>query len=138
MKKEFENQGKIICNKNILFSIVSLATKEINGVIGLSKRGTNIVARTFQNEDFNGIKIKYNANGMLIVDVYIDVYNNISAPDLCFKVQENIKNNILSMADIRTAKINVHIVDVVVKKDEEEDEDWFKSIRFQICFCRPI
>ena len=125
MKKNFENQGKIICNKNILFSIVSLATKEINGVVGLSKKSTNIVARTLQNEDFTGIKIKYNTNGMIIVDVYIDVYNNISAPDLCFKVQENIKNNILSMADIKTAKVNVHIVDVVVKKDEEEDEDWF-------------
>ena len=123
MKKNFENQGKIICNKNILFSIVSLATKEINGVVGLSKKSTNIVARTLQNEDFTGIKIKYNTNGMIIVDVYIDVYNNISAPDLCFKVQENIKNNILSMADIKTAKVNVHIVEVVVKKDEEEDED---------------
>ena len=123
MKKNFENQGKIICNKNILFSIVSLATKEINGVVGLSKKSTNIIARTLQNEDFTGIKIKYNTNGMIIVDVYIDVYNNISAPDLCFKVQENIKNNILSMADIKTAKVNVHIVDVVVKKDEEEDED---------------
>lgn len=123
MKKNFENQGKIICNKNILFSIVSLATKEINGVVGLSKKSTNIVARTLQNEDFTGIKIKYNTNGMIIVDVYIDVYNNISAPDLCFKVQENVKNNILSMADIKTAKVNVHIVDVVVKKDEEEDED---------------
>ena len=123
MKKKLENQGKIICNKNILFSIVSLATKEINGVVGLSKKSTNIVARTLQNEDFTGIKIKYNTNGMIIVDVYIDVYNNISAPDLCFKVQENIKNNILSMADIKTAKVNVHIVDVVVKKDEEEDED---------------
>lgn len=123
MKKNFENQGKIICNKNILFSIVSLATKEINGVVGLSKKSTNIVARALQNEDFTGIKIKYNTNGMIIVDVYIDVYNNISAPDLCFKVQENIKNNILSMADIKTAKVNVHIVDVVVKKDEEEDED---------------
>ena len=123
MKKNFENQGKIICNKNILFSIVSLATKEINGVVGLSKKSTNIIARTLQNEDFTGIKIKYNTNGMIIVDVYIDVYNNISAPDLCFKVQENVKNNILSMADIKTAKVNVHIVDVVVKKDEEEDED---------------
>lgn len=118
MDKKIEKHGNLICNPNIIFSIVNLATKEINGVIGLSKRSKNFFARTFQNEDYKGIKIKYNANGMLIVDVYIDVYSNISAPDLCFKVQENIRNCILNMADIKTEKVNVHIMDVVVKEEE--------------------
>ena len=30
-----ENKGKITCNRNILLSIITLATKEINGVSGL-------------------------------------------------------------------------------------------------------
>ena len=121
MGKEYGNAGKLICNKNILFSIVNLATKEISGVVGLSKKTGNPIASMFQNKDFNGIKIKYNINGLLIIDVYIDVYSDISAPDLCFKVQENIKNSILSMVDVKTAKVNVHIVDVIIKKEEDNE-----------------
>lgn len=121
MGKEYGNAGKLICNKNILLSIVNLATKEISGVVGLSKKTGNPIASMFQNKDFNGIKIKYNINGLLIIDVYIDVYSDISAPDLCFKVQENIKNSILSMVDVKTAKVNVHIVDVIIKKEEDNE-----------------
>ena len=121
MGKEYGNSGKLICNKNILYSVVNLATKEISGVVGLSKKTGNPLASMFQHKDFNGIKIKYNINGLLIIDVYIDVYSDISAPDLCFKVQENIKNSILSMVDVKTAKVNVHIVDVVIKKEENNE-----------------
>ena len=33
-------------------------------------------------------------------------------PDISFRVQENIKNNISSMIEMKTGKINVHIVGV--------------------------
>lgn len=121
MEKEYGNEGKLVCNKNILYSIVNLATKEIAGVVCLSNKSGNFFTRFFKNKDFNGIKIKYNANGLVIVDVFINVYSNISAPDLCFKVQENIKNNILSMVDVKTAKVNVHIVDTVIKEEDENE-----------------
>ena len=121
MESKFQDSGKLVCNKNIIYSIVSLATKEISGVVSLSKK-PNKLSMLMRSKDFNGITIKYDVNSLLIIDVYIDVYNNISAPDLCFKVQENIKNNILSMVDMKTAKVNVHIVDVIIKKEENEDE----------------
>lgn len=121
IEKTIANQGKLTCNKNILFSIVNLATKEISGVVGLSSKTGNIFTRLIQNKNFNGIKIKYNTNGLLVIDVYIDVYSNTKAPDICFKIQENIKNNIISMVDVKTAKVNVHIVDVIIKKDEDDE-----------------
>lgn len=122
MDKEFDSTGKLTCNKTILYSIVSLATKEISGVVGLSKKTDNIISRTFQKKDFNGIKIQNNAQGQLLIDVFIDVYSDISAPDLCFKVQENIRNSILSMVDVKAEMVNVHIVDVVVRTEGEENE----------------
>ena len=122
MEKEFESSGQLTCNKTILYSIVSLATKEISGVVGLSRKTNNQFTQMFQKKDFNGIKIAYNAAGQLIIDVFINVYSNTSAPDLCFKVQENIRNSIISMVDVKPEKVNVHIVDVVVKEEGVEDE----------------
>lgn len=118
-KEDYNYPGKLTCNRNILYSIISLATNEISGVAGMNKNSKCFLLKLFQNKNFNGIKIKYNANASIFVDVYIDVYSNISVPDICFKVQENIKNSIQSMVDIKATKINVHIVDVVINKEEE-------------------
>lgn len=120
-EKEIIDGGELVCNKNILNSIVSLATKEISGVVGLSNKSGCFLTRIFQNKNFNGVKVKYNNMGSIVVDVYIDVYSNTNVPDISFRVQENIRNSILSMADVKTAKVNVHIVDVIVKKDEEDE-----------------
>lgn len=116
--QDLKNQGEVTCNKNILLSIVNLATSEINGVAGLSKRYGNIISKTFQNKDYNGIKISYAHNGGVIVDVYIDIYYNQIATDVCFRVQENIKNNIKSMLDMKVEKVNVHILDVIIKPED--------------------
>ena len=118
MDKGFEGiNGKLTTNKTILYSIVSLAAKEISGVVGLSQKTKNRTFLPAEKSEMGGIKIEYNGAGQLLIDVYIDVYSDISAPDLCFKVQENIKNSIFSMVDVNAAQVNVHIVDVVVKKE---------------------
>lgn len=48
----------------------------------------------------------------MIIDVYIRVYNTCKVPDISFKVQDNIKNNISSMVEMAASRINVHIVGV--------------------------
>lgn len=126
-KENFHYQGKLTCNRNILYSIISLATNEISGVAGINKKSKFFLLKLFQNKNFNGIKIKYNTNGTIIIDVYIDVYSNINVPDICYKVQENIKNAIQSMVDIKATKINVYIVDVIINKDEENENTSEKS-----------
>ena len=123
MKNEKKMQtGNITCNKNILLSIISLATKEINGVAGISKVGLPVL----KTKDYSGIKVKFDSNGNIVVDVYIDVYYNHSAPDISFRVQENVRNNIRSMVDMKTAKVNVHIVNVIIEK-ENDDENASKN-----------
>lgn len=107
--------GNITFNKNILMSIISLATTEINGVVRISKRAK---FPFIKSTEFDGIKINFE-NEEMIVDVYIDVYSNHNAPDLCFRVQENIRNNIFSMVNIKPSKVNIHIVDVIIEKDDK-------------------
>lgn len=124
MEQVYDNQdGKLTCNKTILYSIVRLATKEISGVVGFSKKMDKLTSSLFHKKDFNGIIIKYNATGQLIIEVFIDVYSDTSAPDLCFKVQESIKNSILNMVDVRAERVNVHIMDVIVKEEGGEEKN---------------
>ena len=115
-----DNKGKITCDRKILLSIISLATKEISGVSELVDTPETKIKRFFNKNDSKGVKVKFYPNGRLIIDVYIKVFSESNVPDISFRVQENIKNNISSMVEMKAGKINVHVVGVdFIKKDEE-------------------
>lgn len=115
-----ENRGKITCDKKILLSIISLAAKEISGVSELVDTAQTKLKRVFSKNDSKGVKLKVTPNGKLVIDVYIKVFANTSIPDISFRVQENIKNNVTSMVDMKAGKINVHVVGVDFINDNEE------------------
>ena len=117
IKKDYTNKGKITCNKNILLSIINLATKEISGVASLTNKFKNPIAKLFSKKDFDGVRVNFDQNDGLLIDIYIKVYNGFSIPDIAYRVQENVKNNIASMVDMRASKVNVH---VVVEEFKEE------------------
>ena len=114
------NKGKITCDRKILLSIISLAAKEISGVSELVDTPTTKLKRIVNKNDSKGVKIKVLPNGKLIIDVYLKVFNGVNVPDISFRVQENIKNNITSMVEMKTGKINVHIVGVDFVAPREE------------------
>ena len=107
------NKGKVTCNKNILLSIINLATKEISGVSSLCDNFGSGIKKIFSNNYTNGVKIDYGNNG-IDVDVFINVLYGYSVPDIAYKVQENIKNGLSSMLDV---KIHVQGVDFSEKVD---------------------
>jgi len=119
-----DNKGKITCDRKILVSIISLATKEISGVSALVDTFETKFKRTFNNTDSRGVKVKFYPNGKLVIDVYIKVFSDTNIPDISFRVQENIKNNIFSMVEMKAGKINVHIVGVDFVKKQEEGNIW--------------
>ncbi len=117
-----DNKGKVTCDRKILLSIISLATKEISGVSELVDTAETKLKRIFNKNDSRGVKLKFYPNGKLVIDIYIKVFAGVNIPDISFRVQENVKNNIASMIDVKAGKINVHIVGVDFIKNEEEGE----------------
>ena len=129
MLKNNESNGKVNCNKNILLSIISLATKEISGVASMCDSFGDGIKRAISNNYTNGVKIVENKDG-LDVDVYINVLAGYKVPDIAYKVQENIKNAVSSMLDVQINSINVHVqgVDFTGKEDLLWVEFWQGNI----------
>lgn len=113
------NNGKITCNKNILQSIISLATKEISGVASMQDTFSMKLKRLVNKSDSTGVKIKFSTNGLLTIDVYVRIFSGNKVPEIAYKIQENIKNNIISMVDMRVNRINVHIIGVDFKEEQD-------------------
>lgn len=104
-------KGRVEIDRDILLSIINLATKEINGVASLTNDYLPWVKKMVKPKS-EGVAIKFDMNGMLNVDVYIRVIIGYSVPDIAFRVQENIKNSLGSMVGIKPGKINVHVLGV--------------------------
>ncbi len=97
-------------NRNMMLSIVTLATKEIAGVVDVAQPTMQKIKKVFSQNVGEGVAIKFTQLG-LIVDVYIVVEIGYSANDVVYRVQQNIKNSISTMIELPIKAINVHIVD---------------------------
>ncbi len=109
-------KGKVEIDRDILLSIINLATKEINGVESLTNDYLPFYKKMTKPKS-EGVSIQFDTNGKVNVDVYIKVFIGYSVPDVAFRVQENIKNSLNTMVGIKPGKINVHVYGVAC--DEE-------------------
>ncbi len=110
-KTQQANNGKITLDRKILVSIINLAAKEINGVQSVTNSSRPWFKKLFNKYD-DGVEIKFEKNGALTVDVYINVYIGVSVPDIAYRVQENIRNSLATMVALKPLKINIHVLQV--------------------------
>ena len=110
-------KGNVTYSSNIVLSVINLATQEIAGVSGIVTKFNSFLKRWFSNNYYEGVKITYNKDAMN-VDVYINVLFGYNVTEVAYRVQENIKNSLSGMIDIKIDKINVHVLGVDFPKDE--------------------
>ena len=109
--KSIKNKGKVNCNKNVLLSIINLAAKEISGVDSLCSNFSSGLKKLFSSNVSEGVKISYESDG-ITVDIYINIQYGYNISDVAHRVQENVKNGISSMIDVKINNINVHVMGV--------------------------
>lgn len=112
-------KGNVVYNKNILLSVINLAAKEIVGVSSLSDNFGSAIKKWFSDNYYEGVKITYDKQDNITVDVYLNVFYGYNVSEIAYRVQENIKNSLSAMIDIDINKINVHVLDVEFPKEEE-------------------
>lgn len=110
-------KGNVTYGSDIVLSVINLATKEIAGVSSIVTKFGSALKRWFSNNYYDGVKITYNKDAMNI-DVYINVYFCYNVTEVAFRVQENIKNSLSGMIDVKINRINVHVLGVDIPKDE--------------------
>ncbi len=108
--KNINGETDTYINKNMLVSIVSLATKEIKGVVDVFQPTRLTIRRPFNKNVGKGVRIKYTNIGV-IIDLYITVETDCEVNDVVYRIQQNVKNSITSLLPIKIKTINVHIMD---------------------------
>lgn len=108
--KNLTGENETLINKNMVVSIVSLATKEIEGVLDLYQPKRFFLKKLFDSNIGRGVRIKYTNFGA-VIDIYVVVSTDVEVNDIVYRIQQNIKNSINSLLPLKIVSINVHIMD---------------------------
>ncbi len=114
-----ESKDNVTYKKNVVMSIVSLATQEINGVASISRKSVSVLKSAMSKNINRGIIIDFDASKVHI-DVFVNVLFGVSVKDVAFRVQENIKSSVESMTEYKVGSVNVHIVGVVFNEADND------------------
>lgn len=102
-----DNQsGKVVYNANIVQNIVALAIREVEGAMPVEGKR-------------NGISLYLEKDG-IYADVSVVVKYGYNVPELAYRIQQSVKQNVENMTRYKVAEVNVHIQDVVFEESSFE------------------
>lgn len=118
-----EQYGDIKISDEVIATIASVATKEIEGISGLSLSIAGEIASKFVKKNLSkAIKVSSD-DGNLTIDISLIVKYGIRIPDISWEVQENVKKSVESMSGLKVDKVNIIIAGVDFESTDDTSDD---------------
>ncbi len=118
-----EQYGDIRISDEVIATIASVATKEIEGISGLSLSIAGEIASKLVKKNLGkAVKVVSN-DGKLTIDISVVVKYGIRIPDISWEVQENVKKSVESMSGLEVEKINIIVSGVDFDADEQNNTE---------------
>ncbi len=94
-----DKDGKVVYNAGIVRGIVSLAINDVEGAQPLPGKKS-------------GISLYIEKDG-IYADVSVIVKYGYNVPELAYRIQQSIRQNVENMTKYKVAKVDVHVEDVL-------------------------
>lgn len=110
--REEGGNGQVQIADEVVAIIAGLAATEVKGVSSMVGNITNeLVSRLGMKNLSKGVKVDI-LEGIVSVDVALNIDFGYNIPDTCKKVQEKVKTAIESMTGLEVSEVNVHVASV--------------------------
>ncbi len=110
--------GEVKIADEVVAIIAGLAATEIEGVSSMAGNITNeLVSKLGMKNLSKGVRVDV-LDGVVNVDVAINIAYGYSIPDVSAKVQERVKSAIENMTALEVSVVNVRIASVDMGKDK--------------------
>lgn len=114
--------GKVEIAPEVIEVIAGIAASEIEGVAQMRGNfAAGVVERLGKKNHGKGVKVDLTDRG-IIIDIYCVMNFGVSIPTVSQKIQENVRQALLTMTGLETAEVNVHIVGVQFESSKQESE----------------
>ncbi len=120
---EREEMGEIRISSEVVSIIASNAAMEVEGIASLGGGIAGNISQVLGRKNpFRGIKVEVTENKEVNIDLHIVVEYGARIPDVAWKIQERIKNNVETMTGLHVEEINIHVQGVSFEKDSKKAE----------------
>ena len=113
-----QESGQITYANEVIATIVSVATTEVDGISGIAGSGaiSGILAK---GKTPRGVKVDMNGENV-DVDVSVTVDYGMPIQKVGRNAQENVRKSIESMTGLHVEKVDLHVVGVSFEKENQE------------------
>ena len=101
--------GAIRIHKNVIASIASLATLEIEGAKRIGKNLKSGIMEMMGRKNSSGIKVEIDKNDEIKIEIPLIIKYGFNIPDIANKVQENVRNALEKMSNLSIKDININV-----------------------------
>ena len=117
-KEKDQESGQITYANEVIATIVSVATTEVDGISGIAGSGaiSGILAK---GKTPRGVKVDMNGESVG-VDVSVTVDYGMPIQKVGRNAQENVRKSIESMTGLHVEKVDLHVVGVSFEKENQE------------------
>ena len=112
------NMGQAQIADEVVAIIAGLAATEVEGVASMAGNITNeLVSKLGKKSLSKGIRVKVE-DGIVNVNVALNIAYGYSVPKTCKKVQEKVKAAIENMTGLEVEKVDIQIANVSISKEK--------------------
>ena len=112
------NMGQVQIAYEVVAIIAGLAATEVEGVASMAGNITNeLVSKLGKKSLSKGIRVKVE-DGIVNVNVALNIAYGYSVPKTCKKVQEKVKAAIENMTGLEVEKVDIQIANVSISKEK--------------------
>ena len=117
-KEKDQESGQITYANEVIATIVSVATTEVEGISGIAGSGaiSGILAK---GKTPRGVKVDMDGENV-DVDVSVTVEYGMPIQKVGRNAQENVRKSIESMTGLHVEKVDLHVVGVSFEKENQE------------------
>jgi len=101
--------GTIRIHKNVIASVGALAAVEIEGVKRVGGNLKSGLLEFIGQKNLSAIGVEINKNEEVKVNIPLIIKYGYNIPDVCNRVQENVRNSLEKMTNLLIRDINVSV-----------------------------
>lgn len=113
-----QESGQITYANEVIATIVSVATTEVQGISGIAGSGP-ISGILGKGKSPRGVRVEL-VGGSVRVDISVTVDYGMPIQKVGRNAQENVRKSIESMTGLRVEKVDLHVVGVSFEKENQE------------------
>ncbi len=117
--ENMHDEGQITYANEVVSTIVSVATTEVDGISGISGSAGAMTGIIGRNKIPRGVKVEVDGDKVK-VDISVTVDYGMPIQKVGRNAQENVRKSIESMTGLHVEKVDIHVIGVSFEKENKE------------------